>query len=236
MGKYRVLGRNLDVRNVKSITMSFSEIESILGFPLPNSSKMFRSWWANDITHSQAKDGWINFGYQTQNIDLIDERVTFIPSASRNTVSRKSRVTKFRPQDWAAFVRDTVSKYFGTPLNPGKKEKWPKLFDYVSKDYAIVGDAKYYSMTRGKFVPSMKLSVISAHVWMLEKIEAPTKFLLFGNDRRVPNEWWKRYGRFNDTVDFYFYEENEEIQKMEFARAQAKRPNRFESFLKGEVK
>jgi len=67
-------------------------------------------------------------------------------------------------------------------------------------------------MVRGKKLPPAKFSVISEHVWMLEKIDAETKFLVFGNDKRVPLEWLKRYGIFNNTVSFYYLSDNGKLE------------------------
>ena len=51
-------------------------------------------------------------------------------------------------------------------------------------------------------------------VWFLEKIDAEIKFLVFGNDIRVPLEWLKRYGSFVEEVRFYFIDENGNLQKL----------------------
>ncbi len=78
------------------------------------------------------------------------------------------------------------SHFGGLALTPQKVRDVPKLFDMVSKDQRIVGDAKYFALVRGERRPPAKFSVIAEHVWLLEKTGAPVKFLVFGNDRRVP--------------------------------------------------
>lgn len=85
------------------------------------------------------------------------------------------------------------------------------MFDMVSDDYQTVGDAKYMSMVRGERLPPAKFSVIAEHVWMLEKIDATTKFLVFGNDKKVSEEWLRRYGKFVKSVRFYFLTENGDL-------------------------
>ena len=80
----------------------------------------------------------------------------------------------------------------------------PKLWDLVSEDGSIVGDAKYYDLVRGVADPPAKFSVIAEHVWLLEKTGAQRKFLVFGNDRRVPEEWLRRYGHLASAVEFFF--------------------------------
>jgi hypothetical protein len=103
-------------------------------------------------------------------------------------------------------MRAAMSEYYEKKLFPGEISPVPKLFDMISDDKTIVGDAKYMTMVRGKSLPPAKFSVIAEHVWLLEKIEAKNKFLVFGNDRRVPEEWLKRYGKLVKDVDFFFYD------------------------------
>jgi len=103
---------------------------------------------------------------------------------------------------------------FKKELRPRRKKGWPKLFDIVSGDYQIVGDVKYMSMVKGKALPPAKFSVIAEHVWMLEKIDAATKFLVFGNDKKVPEEWLKRYGKLVRSVKFYFLTEDGKLTEL----------------------
>jgi hypothetical protein len=38
----------------------------------------------------------------------------------------------------------------------------------------------------------------------LEKVKADTKFLVFGNEREVPEQWLRRYGHLIIEIKFYF--------------------------------
>lgn len=77
MGKYEKLGKILANQKSNQITYSFAELEQILGFYLPKSSKSYRPWWANDRSHVQASDGWLNYGWKVGSIDLEKETVIF---------------------------------------------------------------------------------------------------------------------------------------------------------------
>jgi len=100
-------------------------------------------------------------------------------------------------------------------LFSGKISDVNKIFDMVSETGDIVGDAKYMTMVRGESLPPAKFSVIAEHVWLMEKTEANHRFIIFGNDSRVPIEWLKRYGNLNSTVTFYFYDcEKEKLEKL----------------------
>jgi hypothetical protein len=90
----------------------------------------------------------------------------------------------------------------------------PKRFDLVSPDKDIVGDAKYYTFVRGQRLPPAKFSVVAEYVWLLEKTEAAVKFLVFGNDRQVPELWLQRYGGLVPAVSFYFLTDDGALEEL----------------------
>jgi len=100
--------------------------------------------------------------------------------------------------EFERLAREEFAKKFGVPLYKIKRAGFPKEFDLVSEDGTIVGDAKFYSMVAGLRNPPAKWATIAEHVWFLEKVRATLKFLVFGNDRRVPQSWLKRWGGFVD--------------------------------------
>jgi hypothetical protein len=111
---------------------------------------------------------------------------------------------KMNPAGFEEVARSIMSEHFKCDLIRGKLHGVPKLFDFVSTDEGTVGDAKYLTMVRGYSIPPAKFSMIAEYVWLLEKLPAKNKFLVFGNDKRVPEEWLKRYGIFVNDVEFYF--------------------------------
>jgi hypothetical protein len=118
---------------------------------------------------------------------------------------------------FAAFeerARREMSKYFSVPLSLGKVPGVPKGFDLVSPDKQIVGDAKFYTMVNGVSLPPAKFATIAEYVWLLEKVAAKQKFLVFGNERRVPEEWLTRYGSLVAGIDFYFLHPSDAIERL----------------------
>ena len=101
-------------------------------------------------------------------------------------------------------ARQAFSQHFGVPLQEAQVPGIPKLFDLVSPDGSIVGDAKYYTLVGGQHLPPAKFSIIAEHVWLLEKTRAKYKFLVFGNDIEVPKRWLARYGHLRGDVAIYF--------------------------------
>ncbi len=94
--------------------------------------------------------------------------------------------------------------YFGVELAERRIPGFPKKFDLVSANYSIVGDAKYLSLVNGVSPPPAKLMEITGHVWLLEQTNAQVKFLVFGNQRQVPELWLRKYGQLKRSVEFYF--------------------------------
>lgn len=119
--------------------------------------------------------------------------------------------------DWKSFqelARKIMSDHFGTYLTERNPHGFPKKFDFVSGDGRIVGDAKYLTLVHGEKLPPAKFMEIAGHVWLLEKVEAGKRFLVFGNQRRVAEWWLEKYGHLADNVDFYFLEEDGKLEKL----------------------
>lgn len=82
MSKYDPLYKYLNQQKRTRISMTFSSIESLLGFRLPSTARQRSQWWANEISrdtrHVQCK-AWLDSGFETANLDLVKETVDFIP-------------------------------------------------------------------------------------------------------------------------------------------------------------
>ncbi len=75
--KYRKLAEYLLSVNETRVTLSYPQIEEILGFKLPDTAKNFKpSFWANTKTHSYSSS-WMGVGYKAQ-IDPHSDSVTFV--------------------------------------------------------------------------------------------------------------------------------------------------------------
>lgn len=78
-GKYAKLYEFLKQQPGSEISLTFSELERILGFELPDSAFLYRPWWANQDKsgHSQAM-AWAAAGWKTSQVDLEAERLLFL--------------------------------------------------------------------------------------------------------------------------------------------------------------
>ena len=77
--KYNPLYDHLVSANDDVVSLSFEEIEDILGFDLPASAHLYQAWWANERegTHSHARS-WLDASYETQGVDLNAQTVRFV--------------------------------------------------------------------------------------------------------------------------------------------------------------
>ena len=77
-GKYARLFRHLSTLDVSRWRATFSDMESILGFTLPDSARIHRPWWSNRSNggHSHAL-AWQAAGWRTSAVDLHAEPLGF---------------------------------------------------------------------------------------------------------------------------------------------------------------
>jgi hypothetical protein len=119
--------------------------------------------------------------------------------------------------NWKEFedlARKIMTRYFGVRLIEKNPEGFPKRFDMVSTDENIIGDAKYLTLVHRERFPPAKMMEIAGHVWLLEKVNAKTRFLVFGNQRSVPEKWLEKYGNYVQNIDFYFIDAQQNLEKM----------------------
>ena len=145
--------------------------------------------------------------WPTRAVDVVSEP---------DTEKTANAVTSMSAHLFEMLARILMSRHFRTDLQPRKIAGMHKNLDFVSDDYNVVGDAKFFTMVRGERLPPAKFSVIAEHVWLLEKLQARERFLVFGNDARVPQEWLSRYGRLVSGIDFYFIDSQSELAKFTF--------------------
>lgn len=107
-------------------------------------------------------------------------------------------------KEFEDFARKKMSAHLGSELIERALPGIPKKFDMVSSDGRFVGDAKYLTLVKRINLPPAKFMEIAGHVWLLEKTKAERRFLVFGNQREVPEWWLKKYGNIVKGVDLYF--------------------------------
>lgn len=78
MSKYDPLLHHLQ-HSTGAVELQFRDVEEILAFPLPPSARRHAAWWSNSGgTHVQSL-AWQTAGYRTEDIDIENESVRFVP-------------------------------------------------------------------------------------------------------------------------------------------------------------
>lgn len=67
MSKYDPLRKHLDTY---TITLTYEELEKILGFKLPDSAYKYEAWWDNGIGSHTQTQGWVAAGWKVVKKDL----------------------------------------------------------------------------------------------------------------------------------------------------------------------
>ena len=116
-------------------------------------------------------------------------------------------------------VRQLIYAKWGVKLeekavNIGNVAGCEMKFDYVSTtdskfDGCFAGDAKDYNVKRNF---SAEKSGISEYVWLLQKVDAVHKFLVFRGNRQIPESWLRRWRSLAEGIEFYFVEDNELVR------------------------
>jgi len=102
------------------VRTTFREIESILGFRLPDSARALPQWWANTRgSHVQAA-AWMDAGWRACQVDVSGEQVSFERERSRVRVREAAgRAAEGVADEGAAFRRDDAIVIDSAALRSG---------------------------------------------------------------------------------------------------------------------
>jgi adenosine deaminase len=73
--KYYRLQRHLEASAEAEVTLSFAEIEALIGASLPATAQTL-SWWTNAMRTPQAR-AWLEAGYHMREVRVQEQTVTF---------------------------------------------------------------------------------------------------------------------------------------------------------------
>src|SRR5688572_33352134 len=82
--------------------MTFRQIESVIGGPLPASARRHRPWWANDARGHAHADAWLGEGYRTAEVDMQGEKLVFARTPSLAGQGMEESMATYTPQDATA--------------------------------------------------------------------------------------------------------------------------------------
>ena len=81
MSKYAALETYLLESGQEVVSMTFGDIEKIIGADLPPSAFKHRPWWSNNPSNSVITNSWLKAGYKTENVDMAGEKLVFVKTA-----------------------------------------------------------------------------------------------------------------------------------------------------------
>lgn len=109
--KYIRFTNYLKSSNKNTIELSFSDIESILGFSLNASTRKYRANWSNTTTIS-FPCSWIKAGYKVSFVDMANEKVEFVKNSSKqdsvdypNTGEKYFRLTNYLRETGLSYIK-----------------------------------------------------------------------------------------------------------------------------------
>lgn len=147
--KYYPLFEHLQYCNQAVVTLTFLEIEALMGCLLPTSARAKKNWWSNRDSASALQAGaWVSAGYQVNAVDLAQQKVTFQTFQAAYNVQRKHgeiewngkaikalRACKGLNQEQFASElgvrRETVSEWENSKYEPDRSKR--KLLDIIAK-------------------------------------------------------------------------------------------------------
>ena len=126
--KYAPLQRHLERLGLKSIPMTFAEIERIVGAKLPPSARKHRPWWSNNASNSVITHAWRNAGYKTAQVDMAGETLVFEKSDDGGSGDGVPTSAK-KEHPIFGFMKGTVTIPPGVDLTEPADPDWGKVYD-----------------------------------------------------------------------------------------------------------
>lgn len=77
--KYYPLFAHLQQQSAAEITLTFTEIETLLRAKLPGSARRSAAWWSNRTQGAVQADAWMEAGYRVTAVDVDAATVTLRP-------------------------------------------------------------------------------------------------------------------------------------------------------------
>jgi DNA-binding transcriptional regulator YiaG len=88
--KYYPIFDQLQRCKQEAVKLTFVEIETLIGCPLPASALSKKNWWSNRDSSSALQAGaWISAGFHVESVDLSQQAVTFHKFQAQYNIQQK---------------------------------------------------------------------------------------------------------------------------------------------------
>jgi hypothetical protein len=118
MGKYDPLRAFLLSKETAEVSLTFDEIEALLGAPLP-ASRRYPAWWSNNPSNNPMTRVWLDAGYRTERVNVASGQVVFRRETPRGRPARGGLIARLR-----AALAGTVHVPAGIDLSAPTGEVW----------------------------------------------------------------------------------------------------------------
>jgi len=143
MSKYDPLQAHLEGQPGNRVPMTFAEIEGILDFSLPPSSRTHRAWWSNNPSNNVMTKAWLAAGFETEQVDVPGERLVFrrvlkgraggSPPARPSGASPEPDDLREVKHPLFGALRGWITVTPGTDLTEPADPEWADLYDDEEK-------------------------------------------------------------------------------------------------------
>ena len=131
MGKYARLKMFLQEQGRDRVPMTFAEIEQILGLSLP-ASKCYPAWWSNNPSNNPMTREWLAAGFETESVNVADEKLTFRRVRERLAVDRegspKQPSSRSGRRSEFGFMKGLLTIEEGYDLTTPSDEAWDRFY------------------------------------------------------------------------------------------------------------
>lgn len=129
MSKYEPLRTYLKERGTESVSMTFGEIERVVGFRLPESQK-YPAWWSNNPTNNVMTNEWLAAGYKTEQVDIERRRLVFrrtTPLPPKSTTVKSETGKPRRRHAFYGWMKGMITIAPGTDLTQPADPEWGEI-------------------------------------------------------------------------------------------------------------
>src|SRR5260370_8814045 len=117
---YDALRLHLAGLDVDEWATTFAEIESLLGFRLPESARVFNAWWSNSLKGRPGTIAWREAGFRAS-VRMEEERVIFRRGLerppSKKALRAAARVSKLLRPDRPSLMAEVQEIYDQQAIN-----------------------------------------------------------------------------------------------------------------------
>ena len=108
--------------------------------------------------------------------------------------------------DFPARVRQAIEECYGCSFDIAAPDELSPAWRLMGDDGGTLGYALHLSPLVDGRVPAGRLALLSGLIWLLEKSEAETPFLIIGGDSATAQAWQTHHGPYCDEANVFFLE------------------------------